>query len=179
MRRFRDWAKRGYSTRQRLIALGLAGILFVLILPFLLVVFSATIDGWLGLRRFTAGPVNPVVGLVLIIGGASLALWSIQAQMTVGMGTPVPMMPTRRLVVKGPFAYCRNPMTLGTFIGFLGVSVWVASFSAIVMVVILTALLLLYVRLVEEKELEARFGSEYQEYRQHTPFLLPRLRRYP
>jgi protein-S-isoprenylcysteine O-methyltransferase Ste14 len=55
--------------------------------------------------------------------------------------------------------------------------VWIAWFSAIALVVILAALLLLLDRLVEEKELEARFGSEYLECRQHTPFMLPRLHR--
>ena len=177
MKTFQDWAKREYSTSQRLIALGFEGVLFLLFLPFLLVVSSATIDRWIQLPRFTAGTVNLVVALPLIVGGIFLGLWAIQAQMTSGRGTPAPMMPTRKLVVNGPFAYCRNPMTLGTFIAYVGICVWLASFSAIALVVILTALLLLYQKLVEEKELEARFGLEYLEYKQHTPFLLPRLHR--
>ena len=79
--------------------------------------------------------------------------------------------------MKGPFTYCRNPMTLGTFAAYLGISVWIGSFSAIALVLILIVVLLLYVKLVEEKELEDRFGFEYLEYKRNTPFLLPRLRR--
>ena len=172
MKKFQDWAKREYSIRQRLIALGFEGIFFVLIFPFLLVVSSAAIDRWLQLPRM-----NLIIGPLLVVGGAFLALWSIQAQMTIGKGTPVSMMPTRRLVVKGPFTYCRNPMTLGTFIALLGISVWIGSFSAIALVLILIVVLLLYVKLVEEKELEDRFGLEYLEYKRNTPFLLLRLRR--
>jgi hypothetical protein len=36
-------------------------------------------------------------------------------------------------------------------------------------------LLLAYIKLFEERELEARFGPEYVEYKRTTPFLIPRL----
>jgi protein-S-isoprenylcysteine O-methyltransferase Ste14 len=35
--------------------------------------------------------------------------------------------------------------------------------------------ILIYIKLIEEKELEDRFGSEYLEYKRRTPFLIPRL----
>jgi len=35
------------------------------------------------------------------------------------------------------------------------------------------ALLIAYLKLVEEKELQLRFGSEYVEYKQKTPFMIP------
>jgi protein-S-isoprenylcysteine O-methyltransferase Ste14 len=177
MKRFQDWAKREYSMRQRFVVIIFEGVFFVLICPFLLVVNSAEIDRSLHLPRFNAGLVNSIVGLLFVLVGFFLALWSIQTQMTIGMGTPVPMMPTQRLVVKGPFTYCRNPMTLGIFIAYVGISVWMGSLSAIVIILILIGILLIYVKLVEEKELEIRFRFEYLEYKQNTPFLLPRLRR--
>jgi len=34
--------------------------------------------------------------------------------------------------------------------------------------------ILIYIKLIEEKELEGRFGSEYAEYKKRTPFLIPR-----
>jgi protein-S-isoprenylcysteine O-methyltransferase Ste14 len=34
-----------------------------------------------------------------------------------------------------------------------------------------------YIKLVEEKELAARFGEEYRAYREGAPFILPRLTR--
>lgn len=88
----------------------------------------------------------------------------------------MPVMPTQKLVVIRPFTYCRNPMTLGTILAYLGVCVWIGSISAVVIVLIFTILLLLYVKLLEEKELEARFGAEYLEYKRNTPFILPRFR---
>jgi len=177
MKRYQDWAKHEYSLRQRFIALAFAAPFFLLIFPFLLIVASNAIDAWLHLPRFSMGAVQWIVALLLIAAGLSLGLGSIQTQIDIGRGTPVPMMPTMSLVVKGPFAYCRNPMTLGTYIAYSGLGVWIGSYSALAIVLILTAVLLTYVKLWEEKELEIRFGDAYLEYKQNTPFILPRLRR--
>ena len=68
-------------------------------------------------------------------------------------------------------------MLLGAMMYYLGISLWINSLSAI----FLTALFLLfstaYIKLVEEKELEARFGEEYKEYKRKTPFLIPKIRK--
>jgi protein-S-isoprenylcysteine O-methyltransferase Ste14 len=177
MDKYIKWAKRPSSLKQQLILLGFAGILFLIIIPYLLIVSSAALDNWLNLPKLEFGWINLVVGAVLVIGGFSLGFWSVETQMSIGGGTPVPVMPTHRLIATGPFTYCRNPMTLGTFLGYLGVSVWLGSISAIVIILLLTTLLLLYVKFIEERELEARFGAEYLEYKQNTPFILPRRRR--
>ncbi|MBN2147525.1 MAG: isoprenylcysteine carboxylmethyltransferase family protein [Anaerolineales bacterium] len=176
MKKYQGWAKRGSSDKQQLITMLLAGVVFILILPYLLYVSSNAIDEWLSLPKIPAGAAKWVIGLILLVGGFFLALWSIATQITIGRGTPVPITPTQQLVVKGPFAYCRNPMTLGTFFGYLGIGVWFGSISAMAIVLILVALLLLYIKRFEEKELEARFGEGYLEYKRNTPFILPRLR---
>ena len=174
---FRKWTKHEYSVKQRIIALGFAGILFLLILPYTLVTYSIILDHHFLLPQYRFGHLNPIIGISLIATGAWLALWSINTQFRLGMGTPLPMMPTRKLLIEGPFIYCRNPMTLGTFIGYLGIGVWLGSLSAILIVVLFTVMLILYLKLVEEKELESRFGPPYLEYKHHTPFMIPRIRK--
>lgn len=72
-----------------------------------------------------------------------------------------------------------NPMVLGTVAGYLGFGVWLGSVSGIALVLVSAAILLVYVKTFEEKELEARFGADYLEYKRTTPFLLPRIRRRP
>jgi protein-S-isoprenylcysteine O-methyltransferase Ste14 len=176
MEQYKNWAKRQYSLKHQLILLGFAGILFLLIIPFLISVSSAAMDGWLNLPNLQLGLINRIGGAILMLGGFSLGFWSVETQVSIGGGTPVPVMPTHKLIVTRPFTYCRNPMTLGTFLGYLGVSIWIGSISAIIIVFLLTILLLIYVRFVEERELEARFGAEYLEYKQKTPFILPRLK---
>lgn len=177
MKVYQDWARRKSSFQQRVVMLFFAGLLFVLLLPYLLVRWSASIDDALQLPSFYAGAVNIILGVLLIITGFGLALWSIEAQMRLGRGTPVPVMPTHELIVKPPFSYCRNPMTLGTIVGYAGVGVCLGSWSALGLVLVLAVLLVLYLKLLEEKELEARFGAGYLEYKRSTPFIIPRLRR--
>jgi protein-S-isoprenylcysteine O-methyltransferase Ste14 len=83
------------------------------------------------------------------------------------------MLPTKKLLIVGPFKYCRNPMTLGTIIAYVGISILIGSLSSLIVVVIFAATLIGYLKLIEEKELEMRFGSEYIEYKNKTPFIIP------
>ena len=174
MKRYQNWAKRESTTSKQVIILALAGLLIVVTIPFLVVVGSLAMDRWLGLPNFYVGVVNPIAGLILAALGLRLGLWSIQAQISIGRGTPVPLVPTRKLVVQPPFTYCRNPMTLGTIIAYLGICVWIGSFSALLIVLILASLLILYIKRLEENELVVRFGEEYLAYKHRTPFILPR-----
>ena len=56
---------------------------------------------------------------------------------------------------------------------YLGLSIYLGSVAAIGLVALFAGLLLLYVKVVEEKELEARFGDAYLQYKRNTPFLIP------
>ena len=175
MKAYKNWASHEYSLGRRFLVMIPAGILIVLAIPYLFTLAANSIDSRLGLPRFTPIPWNWILAGLLAAAGLALGLWSIYAQVTIGRGTPVPMAPTQKLVVKPPFTYCRNPMTLGTFIAYLALPAWLGSWSALALVLTLTAALLLYIKLLEEKELEARFGQEYLEYKRTTPFFLPRL----
>ena len=64
-------------------------------------------------------------------------------------------------------------MTLGTALFYLGVAIGLGSLSALVLALIYPVGILVYLMLIEENELEARFGSEYAEYKRNTPFLIP------
>ena len=176
MKTYQDFAKQKHSTRKRIIALALAGVFFLFLFPYLIIRWSDRLDQWMGLPGFDMGLVNIIPGIVIGALGFFLAWWSIYAEITIGLGTPLPMIPTQKLVIKPPFTYCRNPMTLGTLLGYVGFGVVIGSISAILIVVLFTSLLLLYVKFIEEKELAVRFGEEYLVYKKKTPFLIPRLR---
>ena len=175
--KYKELAKQEHSTRKQVLTLAAVGPVIVVAIPLLIVWAAGVLDRGLGLPRLNLGAGNAIAGAALIAVGAFLGLWSVVAEITIGQGTPVPLAPTKKLVVRAPFTYCRNPMTLGTFILYLGICAWLGSLSAAVIVVLLTGLLLVYIKLVEEKELAARFGEEYLAYKQDTPFILPRLRR--
>ena len=174
MNRFLKWAEREYSAKQRVIALVVEGMFFIIVVPLFLVAGSSYLDQWIGWPRIVYGLLNHLIGLLCIGIGWLFAVWSIQVQFTLGRGTPAPIMATQKLVVRGPYAYCRNPMSLGTILFYLGISIWAGSLSATGLTFLFAAVLMAYNKIIEEKELVARFGSEYLEYKRKTPFLIPR-----
>jgi protein-S-isoprenylcysteine O-methyltransferase Ste14 len=165
-----------YSPKQRLIALFFEGIMFVVVIPAILVRASPRLDHALHLPTLVYDPVNWLLGLLFVLAGLLFGLWSNYAQFTIGRGTPVPVMATQKLVVQPPYSYCRNPMALGAIVLYLGIAIWLGSLSALGLVLLPAICLLLYIKLIEEKEMELRFGADYIEYRRKTPFLIPRFR---
>ena len=160
-------------------ALGLAvgGATFLAAIPAALALASPPLDAWLRLPRALPEPLNLVVAPPLISLGLFLTAWSGLVQLRVGEGTPVPAIPTRRLVTSGPYALCRNPMLLGSTVYYLGIGFLLNSISTMMLVALFLATSVVYIKLVEERELEERFGREYVEYKRRTPFLIPSLRR--
>ncbi|MCP8314339.1 MAG: isoprenylcysteine carboxylmethyltransferase family protein [archaeon] len=174
--KFVKWSREKRSKAQRLWAIFFGVIIFVLFLPLILILGGYTLDSWLGFSKALPEPANLVIGLSFITIGWSVALWSVYVQYRIGKGTPFPIVPTQKLVISGPYKYCRNPMALGTIIFYTGLAILLNTTS---MLIILTPIvfipILVFVKLVEEKELERRFGQEYLEYKKKTPFLIPKI----
>ncbi len=169
------WAKRGYTMNQRLLALIPAGLLFLFLIPYVLIKPLPRLDAVLHLPRLYYGLPNIILGAALIGVGIFFAWWSIGSQLFNAGGTPLPVMATQKLIVSGVFKRCRNPMTFGTLCAYMGIAVLIGSISAAAVVLIFLMLLVLYIKNIEEKELELRFGQEYVDYKAHTPFLFPRI----
>lgn len=172
---YEGWGKHEYSAGRRAWTLALLAPVFLLAIPWLVVRGGTLLDKRLGLPGLSRGRVNRVAGALLAVGGFALGLWSIATQFSAGRGTPLPVLPTQELVVQPPYTYCRNPMTLGTALAYLGVAVWTGSFSAVGLVLLFLRALVAYNRRIEEKELAARFGPAYLAYKESTPFIIPRL----
>jgi protein-S-isoprenylcysteine O-methyltransferase Ste14 len=175
MSRYSKWAQREHSAGRRIAIMLLAGPVFLVLLPFLVAEAGPRLDRRLGLRPLRIRRVNRIVGGLLLVLGFSLGFWSIITQLTRGRGTPLPVMPTQELLTGGPFRYCRNPMTLGTILAYLGISVAVGTIVGTVLVLSMAASLLVYLKRLEEGELAERFGEAYQAYRREVPFIIPRL----
>lgn len=175
MNRYKKWASREYSLKHRLLALIPAFFLFVLILPYLLVILLPRLDAWLSLPNLQFGFVNYLLGISLILIGGFYGFWSIYSQLSRASGTPLPMMPTQKLLIDGPFKQCRNPMTFGTITAYLGVGILVGSLASIIFILIIGGLLLTYLKCFEERELEMRFGEAYLNYKKNSSFFFPRI----
>lgn len=117
----------------------------------------------------------PLVAAVPLALGLALMAWTITLFARKGRGTLAPWDAPPRLVVAGPYRHVRNPMMFGVFlvlvaeaVAFRAPLLWGWLGSAMVAVP-------LFVALVEEKRLAARFGAEYDRYRKAVPRWLPRL----
>ena len=175
MNQFQHWMQRRVSLPIKVLVLLLAGGLFVFLIPYTLLVLFPRLDTMLGLPDFYIGWINIFVCVLLVIFGGFFAFSSIFQQLFKADGTPLPFIPTQKLLANNVFQLTRNPMTLGTICIYLGVSILAGSISALLVVILFFSMLLIYIKKIEERELEIRFGDEYITYKAKTPFLIPRI----
>ena len=169
-----EQAKHEYSSKQRFVALLVLVPIFLILLPFILITLGSRIDQGLQWSPILYDPFNLILGWLLIVAGWLFGIWSIYIQFTLGRGTPVPLMATQKLIIRPPYSYCRNPMALGAIVMYLGVAILFGSMGAVVLELLCAGLLLTYIKRIEEREMEIRFGQEYLNYKKQTPFLIPR-----
>jgi protein-S-isoprenylcysteine O-methyltransferase Ste14 len=130
----------------------------------------------LALGATTPHLLTQIAGLGLLLIGLSLFVSSIRRFAKDGQGTLAPWDPPRHLVVRGPYRYVRNPMISGVVFILFGEALMLLSGPHVQWALIFLVINLIYIPLLEEQQLKARFGEEYVDYCRHVPRLLPRLR---
>ena len=112
-------------------------------------------------------PWSLVAGGAVAFLGAGLRAW---AAGTIRKG--------RELAVRGPYAFTRNPLYLGSLL--IGIGVTVAGARPLFFALFLVFFAGVYWKTMrgEAEALEERFGHAYREYRSRVPILLPRLTPY-
>jgi len=173
------WAETIYrvaTTRNKVkILLTPLGLTFWFGLGALLVFASLWLDKRLQVPLLLPTLTNIFLSLLLLVIGASLSLWTVYSFIK-ARGSPVPFNPPQQLVTTGLYSRTRNPMLLGWFIMLFGLGILLNSISLIFIFTPLFILLnVLYVKTVEEKEMEKKFGEEYLEYKTNVPMFIPRL----
>jgi len=168
--------KKNENRKHIIMGLLLGALIFVIFIPLVIVHLSIYLSTLLGLRIYT-NFLLILLGVILVLIGLSLAGWAAWALWKEGRGSPLPIAPTKKLVVSGPYAYTRNPMILGAFLYYTGLILISGALIGLVIVFSFIVLALIYVKFVEEKELERRLGEPYIKYKKSTPFFIPRPRR--
>ena len=155
----------------------------IMLLPFLVtIVVPVFIVFPLKTRGIGWGPpaplglVSALIGGVLIGAGLLLIYRTVSLFATEGDGTLAPWDPPRRLVVRGPYRYVRNPMISGVLAVLLGEAIFLGSVPLLAWFLAFFALNAILMPLIEEPMLERRFGSDYVVYRQNVPRWIPRPR---
>jgi len=113
--------------------------------------------------------ISYALSIVCFIFGLHWALSAVFWQLVRGKGTPVPIVPTKHFLQNGPYRYVRNPMMLGFFLYLLGWAFLCNKGGAFLAVAVLIVFFLAEIKLIEEPELEKRFGDAYREYMNKTP----------
>lgn len=171
---YKKWAEKEYPLEIRLIVTLCGGIIFVFLVPLFLIKTGPSLDHSWNMPDINIGLMNKITGAAAILTGIFFALWSIITQIQIGRGTPIPAFATQELLIGGPFKYCRNPMSFGALLGYLGLSIFMGSLSMILLTTCFAILLIAYLKFLEEKELIERFGKAYLDYMQSTAFIIPR-----
>lgn len=79
----------------------------------------------------------------------------------------------RRLAVRGPYRFTRNPLYFGSFLMGLGFTLSSARFFLLILFLLLFVLLYRSVMRREEKELCDQYGKDYLVYRERVSLFLP------
>ncbi|HXV85454.1 MAG TPA: isoprenylcysteine carboxylmethyltransferase family protein [Gemmatimonadales bacterium] len=115
-----------------------------------------------------------LAGMAMATAGAALALWCILSFALIGKGTPAPFDPPRRLVVRGPYRYVRNPMYLGASLALAGAALVYGTGVLWAYAAAFLGVMHLMVVWYEEPTLRRSFGDEYKEYCRRVRRWLPR-----
>ena len=132
------------------------------------------LDGLTGLSPLPARALFLAVGIIIGLPGLYFFVFSNRLLRSMGSGANAFRL-TKLVVEKDVYQYTRNPMSLGYYLGALGLG-FIFGSTTLTLVVLLGIIPahLFFLKFFEEKELELRFGGSYLEYKQQVPFLIPR-----
>ena len=139
------------------------------------VLVPGTVAGYLphaiGSRSAAAPPgvARLLIAAPLFLAGGVIYFWCLWHFAVSGHGTPAPIDPPTRLVIRGLYGRIRNPMYVGVLTAVAGWAVYYRSILLIEYGVAFAVLFHLLVVLVEEPLLQRRFGTAYEEYCRAVP----------
>jgi protein-S-isoprenylcysteine O-methyltransferase Ste14 len=130
----------------------------------LLVYLPARILAWSGIARPAELAWPQIAGIAIATAGALVALSCLWAFAWIGKGTPAPFDPPRKLVVRGPYRFLRNPMYVGAGLAVGGAALFFESIQLLAFVALFLLATHLFVLFYEEPTLKRTFGPEYESY---------------
>src|SRR5437870_2727189 len=84
-----------------------------LFIGFVLVYLPVRFLSWSGIVRPAVIGAPQVGGMIMVTIGTVIALWCVFTFVFIGKGTPAPFDPPRKLVIRRPYRFVRNPMYIG------------------------------------------------------------------
>jgi protein-S-isoprenylcysteine O-methyltransferase Ste14 len=155
-------------------ALLFKNLLFTLIMPGTVGVYVP-----LFLARSLPAASGAVLALASVILAVGIAIygWCLWDFATLGRGTPAPIDPPKRLVMRGLYRYTRNPMYVGVLTVILGWAILFHSVPLLSYAACVGVVFHLFAVLYEEPHLKRQFGAEYGDYCANVGRWLPHVDR--
>jgi protein-S-isoprenylcysteine O-methyltransferase Ste14 len=119
-----------------------------------------------------------LTGGCIILLGLSVMIGCIYAFIRIGKGTLAPWSPPKNFVVTGLYRYVRNPMILGVLTILIGEAIALNSIYVLEWAGAFFVINTVYFLILEEPQLEERFGHDYREYKNNVNRWLPRFTPY-
>lgn len=137
---------------------------FVALILFLIVpYFLVSLNDYLGLP-IISHPILKMVGGLLGIVALLVILHSFFLFKIVGEGTPMPIEPPKKLVIKGLYKHTRNPMYLSYFALILAEFFFLGHLLLLVYLVLGVPIVHICTVFLEEPALKKRFDKDYDKY---------------
>ena len=140
---------------------------------FVLVYLPGRFLAWSGIVEPATTGAPQVAGMIVVGIGTAIALWCVFTFVFIGKGTPAPFDPPRKLVIRGPYRFVRNPMYIGAGMTLAGAALYYESLSISIYTGLFFLITHLFVVLYEEPTLRRTFGDEYEAYFQRVSRWLP------
>jgi protein-S-isoprenylcysteine O-methyltransferase Ste14 len=121
------------------------------------------------------GAASRGLGALLMALGLPVLLDAFARFALQGRGTPVPLLPTERLVVTGFYRRVRNPMYVAVTALIVGEALLLGSPPVLLYGLVVWGVFHAFVVLYEEPAGRRRFGAEYARYCAAVPRWVPRL----
>lgn len=135
-----------------------------LFISLVLIYVPGRLLSWSGIVRPEAIEAPQIAGMVFGAAGAMVALWCVFAFAFVGKGTPAPFDPPRRLVIRGPYRFVRNPMYIGAGLALASAALFYESLPLLCYTGAFFLVTHVFVVWYEEPTLRRTFGQEYEAY---------------
>lgn len=142
---------------------------------FLLIWLPARLLSRAGLHPPESIAIPQIAGMIVALLGAALTFWCVAAFIRIGRGTPAPFDAPRRLVIRGPYRFVRNPMYMGAAAVLAGAALFYLSPEILAYAAAFLLVFHFVVIFYEEPALRRKFGLDYLHYCRSVRRWWPRL----
>src|SRR5437764_14019810 len=135
-----------------------------LFIGFVLVYLPGRFLTWSGVVAPATTGAPQVAGMIMVTIGTAIALWCVFTFVFIGKGTPAPFDPPRKLLIRGPYRFVRDPMYIGAGLAMAGAALFYQSLALLGYIAVFFLVTHVFVTGYEEPTLRRTFGDEYQAY---------------